>query len=92
MAITLVMLQYFVRLSNRGVPWTREDGAACPLCFSILGEKIKGRVTSSPGGGVRFCQCPQCGHPFKSIEDSEAEKRTKPVKTTDSLPKKKKGR
>lgn len=65
------------------------EGALCPVCLKIYSRRTRGRVTSSPGDGVRYCHCEPCDINFKAVERIEsAVVVVKTTQTVDAKPKK----
>lgn len=82
--MNLLLLKRIVAISQQTTAvYVDGEGALCPLCIAFGGRPRKGRVTSNPGGGVRYHVCPECGNTFKSIEHKPVIAES--IKTTETL-------
>ena len=84
-----VILRTIFMAAHSTAEYIPGEGALCPVCLAILQKKNYARIYSTPGDGVRYCRCEQCGITFKAVEKIYPEELcVKKTQTTDTKPKK----
>lgn len=85
--ILLGMVRRIISLSHKAVPWAAGDGADCPVCLEVLGARTRGRVSRTTDQ-VRYMECRHCGTTFKAISPAAPPEETRPSKSLENLPRK----
>lgn len=84
-----IIIRTIFEAANTTAEYIPGEGALCPVCLAILQKRNRARTTSTPGDGVRYCRCEECGINFKAVEKIEPlSVVVKTTQTVDAKPKK----